>query len=699
MPEYINPWPHTVELMGPAGERIRLKVKARKHLDEYYERYTARGYIERVDESSTPSNVIVPRTNSSINTPVNHLKLGSKPRVQRQNDIQQRINAHKTTPIKTPDVPQPSVKQTPTSTPKTTPTKAPRVHTKPTSNSEAVEVVPTNKGIRRQPVVHDKRPTIHKHRPGGIYKGRKKTEKQLVGKIISGDATQIYKENNAKAPYRISNGIAIGILSYNRGKSLLRLVESIKRTVDLNTTILFISDDASTSKQTLTILSQIATDSRIVVIKNSENVGISSNSNRLLRCMSRFEHMFICNDDIEFLQPGWIEFYVRGAKASGFHHFCYRQPNVYGAKLGEEKKFRNIRMNYVPDKPHGAMLYMSNHCLKKIGYFDAQYQFYGMEHVDWSMRPSEFNLQPAGFYDLVGSTEYVRIHAEATSVDSKTEHYVRNKSLFEKRIPRTYHPPCEQSVVPKISYVIPCRDAGDQGRQDSIKSVVKGVIGQSFPEIDIWLVEQDSEQRLNGDDYPSVHYLFVGGEGNDLFNKSKAFNRAVTKCTADSVILHDADMLSRVDYTRRTYDLLQSHESVHICGRVIYLNMESTNRVNRVGYVPDDVQFERIVGYFEGGSLACRMSTFWERGAFNEDFWGYGCEDCDFYTRIGSTSSWLCSTEFDLVHLWHSRVVNWNDHHNDNKSIAARLNKMTIEQRVRLQHKQLHSLGYGKYLS
>ena len=157
-------------------------------------------------------------------------------------------------------------------------------------------------------------------------------------------------------------------------------------------------------------------------------------------------------------------------------------------------------------------------------------------------------------------------------------------------------------------------------------------------------------------------------------------------------------MLSRVDYTKRTYDLLQTHEAVHICGRVIYLNMESTNRVNRVGYIPDDVQFERIVGYFEGGSLACRMSAFWGRGAFNEDYWGYGCEDCDFYVRISSVSSWLCSTEFDLVHLWHGRADGWNDHHNDNKIIEARLNKMTIEQRIRLQQKQLKNLGYNKFL-
>lgn len=690
MPEYINPWPHTVELMGPAGERIRLKGRARKHLDEYYERYAARGYIERVDADQAPTNVIVPKTSSPVNTPVNNLKLGSKPRIRReQRQVENRKVPHKTTPIQTPE----SSQSVPTS-------KKPRVLRKPSIKpaEEQVEVVPTQKGLRRQPVAPNNRPILSKNRPGGIFRNSKKDDKKLVGKVVSGDAIQIYKENSAKAPYRISNGVAVGILSYNRGQSLLRLIESIKRTTDLNQTTIFISDDASTDNGTLKILSDIASDSRIVVVRNHENIGIAGNSNRLLRCMARFEHMFICNDDIEFQQNGWIEFYIRGAKASGFHHFCYRQPNVYGAKIGVEKKFRGVRMNYVSDKPHGAMLYMSNHCFKKIGYFDPQYQFYGMEHVDWSMRPSEFNLQPSGFYDLAGSTDYVKIHPEATSISNKSDHYVRNRALFEKRTPRQHIPPCKASEVPSISYIIPCRDAGDQDRQESIKSVINGVIGQSFPVIDIWLVEQDWQQRFDPADYKTINYLFVDGGGNQLFNKSKAFNAAAAKCKSDSVILHDADMLSRVDYTERVYDLLQSHESIHICGRVIYLNMESTNRVNRVNYVPDDVQFERIVGYFEGGSLACRISTYWERGAFNEDFWGYGCEDCDFYSRIASTPSWLCSTEFDLVHLWHGRAENWNNHHNDNKILAARLNEMTIERRVRLQHKQLQALGYGKFL-
>jgi len=685
MPEYINPWPHTVELIGPAGERIRLKSKSRKQLDAYYDRYADRGYIERVGDAAPASpEIVTQKTNHSINIPVNHLRLGVKPRIQ-QTTTSRTARAQRTTPINAPQSAQPQAQQI---LPLAPVTKS-RQYEKPVT-----EVLPTAKGIRRQAVVPDDRPQL---RPSiaGVTTKRDKT-KQIVGRVISGDALQIHQDNSAKAPYRISNGVGIGVLSYNRGASLNRFVESVKRTSDLNRSTLFISDDASTDQYTLNVLAQLEKDPRIVVIRNTQNIGISGNSNRLLRCLSRFEHMFICNDDVEFTQPGWAEFYIRGALASGFHHFCYRQPKIYNAKIGEEKTFKNIRMNYVNDKPHGAMLYMSNQCFKTIGYFDPQYKFYGMEHVDWSMRPAEFNLQPPGFYDLVGSTDYVKIYPEATSVENKTQFYNQNRAKFEKREAKKYVHPCPESEVPKISYVIPCRDID---RSSSIKSVVMGVIGQSFPEIEIWLVEQDLSQKIDRATMPSINHLFADGKGRALFNKSLAFNAAVHKCTTDSVILHDADMLSRVDYTKRSYDLLQTHESIHICGRVIYLNMESTNRVNQCGYVPGDVQFERIVGYFEGGSLAARISTYWHLGGFNEDYWGYGCEDCDFYTRISSASSWLCDTEFDLIHLWHGRAEGWNDHHKQNKQIEEQLGRMSAYQRVRLQHEQLFALGYGSHLA
>ena len=354
MPEYVNPWPHTVELIGPSGERIRLKGKSKKYLDEYYDRYADRGYIERVQSEPVAEAAISPNTKHTINTPVNHIKVGTPPKPQQQTVSSRRVRTQRTTPIRTP---QPK------------PPQAPRVYEKPQSAPPAAhqgsEIMPTAKGLRRQPAA-SRPPVVKRPSIANITTKRKPGNKRLVGRVISGDALQIYKENSAHAPYRISNGVAIGVMSYNRPQSLIRFVESVKRTVDLDRVTLFVSDDGSTDNATQTALANIAQDARIVVLRNSTNLGIAGNSNRLLRCLSRFDHFFLCNDDVEFIQPGWIEFYIRGARQSNFHHFCFRQPNIYSAKLGEERTFAGVRMNMVNDKPHGAMLYMTNECLKKI---------------------------------------------------------------------------------------------------------------------------------------------------------------------------------------------------------------------------------------------------------------------------------------------------------------------------------------------
>jgi len=123
--------------------------------------------------------------------------------------------------------------------------------------------------------------------------------------------------------------------------------------------------------------------------------------------------------------------------------------------------------------------------------------------------------------------------------------------------------------------------------------------------------------------------------------------------------------------------------------------MESMQNINRTGIVDNNVKCERVVGYYEGGSLACTKTAFWKVGGFNEDFWGYGCEDCDFYARLSQGSRWKEDRVFDFLHLWHSRVGGWNLHHEENKRLEGGLKRKPAQERILLQRAQLQKLGYG----
>ena len=693
MPEYYNPWVHTVELVGPSGDRIRIKGKSTKILSDYFDRYVERGHIEHSKRNTTvvPQNQPLPQI--QINIPVNNIKYNSVVREKLKHNVlpKQNVNIRKTNILSQPktlvDKPQSNkIVEAPSENVQ----KATKQDFSDKTNAQPVianQTIAASKGLIRKATTSNVFRTTQRSTNGQINR--------IVGKQVDGDINTVYVNNIKSAPYRISNGVAICILSYNRGNSLSRLIESIRKTVDLDQTVVFISDDCSTDAQTIDILNNINKDPKFVVIFNNTNIGVSGNTNRLLRCAKRFEHIFILNDDVEFIKNGWDQFYIQKATQSNIQHACFRQLGVYGAKASDVKSIvlRGVQVETVYQKPHGAMLYLTNKALKICGFFNEEYKRYGMEHIDWSMKPFEFGLQPHGFIDFTGSNEFIIIHKENSSISDKGEWYRRNKDLFATRKERFYVEPSPESEVPKVTYLIPCRDFE---RMASIKTIINGVIGQSFPEIQIILIEQDTQQKIDPNQLQTIDYLFVGDTNNGLFNKSKAFNKGALMAASDCLILHDADMLSRVDYTTVLYNLLKKHEAMHICGKVLYLNVETTNITNSQNRLPSSPVFERMVGYFEGGSLAIRSNTYWQVGAFNEDYCGYGVEDCDFYVRIKSLDTWLCTEEFDLVHLWHSRVPNWDNHHEENKKLGAKLSLLPVEKRIELQLVQLKNLGYVK---
>lgn len=515
--------------------------------------------------------------------------------------------------------------------------------------------------------------------------GQQKPTK-IVGKTINVDPKNLL---NRQKCIRISNGVGVGILSYNRGKSLKRCVDSIVNNTDLDRVSLFISDDCSTDEETIHILDEISKDIRITVIRNKENVGISSNSNRLLRCLSRFQHIFLCNDDIEILGDGWDDFYIKNSAKSGLEHLCFRQTGIYGANKLKPTKINDVDITVVEDKPHGAFLYITSNCFEKIGYFDSNYEFYGMEHVDWSMKPHEFGVQPSGFYDFFGSEKYIKINDEPTSINDKITSLRKNREKFKNRIACQRLDKCHKSLLPSISYIIPCRMVD---RIDSIKTVVQCMIGQSFPVINIFLVEQDNKENLNN--ISNVNYILSKNVDSELFNKSQAFNVGVNACVDDIVILHDADMMSSCDYTTHIYDMLNKFDSIHVSSNVLYLDKNSTEIVNKNQRFLDDLKYERIVNYFEGGSLACKRSTYWSIGGFNQDFKGYGVEDCDFYYRLSNGSNFSRTNDFNLIHLWHDRQAGWSSHHDSNKALGSKLDSMSLNDRINAQKQQMRSLRY-----
>lgn len=554
----------------------------------------------------------------------------------------------------------------------------PQVSSKRTQPAESHRRVPQKRIIQQPP-----KTLIRQTLPPSV------TKPLIVGKQLTIPANKIYDNAKLISKYLISNNVAVGILSYNRKDSLERCINSIKRYTDLSRTTVFISDDASDDHSLNQYLDELAKDNKIVVLRNTKRLGIAGNTNRLLRCLQRFRYCFLLNDDIEIMAKNWEQAYINAMLESGYAHLIHNEPGVYGAKSGENVRIGGADLNITRERPQGAFLAFNSELIRKIGVFDCAYGLYGMEHVDWSTRVSEFGLQPPGYYDLKNSGEYVKLHNDVSAVADRQNLLRQAKELFANRQAK-FIPFDQDSILPKISYVIPYRE---QERNSSLKTVINNIRAQRFPEIEIILVEEDHETRVIKEEVMPINYFKTLLNSQHLFNKSMAFNLGVSKANHEFIILHDADMLVSYDYTSEVYDILKRYESCHLGATVLYANNVSTVAINNTGEVLNPTM-ERVVGYYEGGSLACRKETYWSIGGFNEDFWGYGCEDCEFYFRLSKLSKFISDRHHDLLHLHHGRAGGWDQHHQDNKALDKKLAQIPLEKRREQLRIRLKGAGY-----
>ena len=499
-------------------------------------------------------------------------------------------------------------------------------------------------------------------------------------------ATQQYRDMVEKLKIPVSNDIGVGILSFNRLDAIKRLVNSIRAHTDLNRTTVFISDESTDNK----VKEYLKTIKDMVVLENKGRLGIAGNTNRLMRCLERFNFKILLNDDIEVMCDGWENIYANAMQGTGIHHFCFRQSGVYGAKDNDGiiSTINGYKISTIKDKPQGAVIAYDHEAFKKVGYFDEMFGIYGMEHVDWSNRVIMSQIQRPGFHDVLGSDKFYKLHNTKSSVEDRNKHLSASRKKYNEvkgKKNRIFVNASDRSVVEGVTYVVPFRGAE---RANAIKVVLLNLKAQKFPVIDIIMVEQDFERINNMKSLSSVRYFLAkSSTKNQPFTKSLAFNKGVTNAKFEKVILHDADMVVQSNYTEKMSQLLDKHDGVHIGKIVLYLDNKSTNMIFTKGKLDKELLVERAVGYFEGGSLGCLKNIYYKIGGFNESFIGYGCEDCEFFARLASTPKFYNNRSINLIHLWHGRTAGWKNHHNENKALEARIYGIPMAERIQKQRK------------
>lgn len=633
MVEYLNPYSHAIQISSQDKKIMRIKPNEKVILPEWYMSYCPK-YLRVVRVMGEGTQAINPK---KIETKSYDLREKFKKSAELRNKRKLNRNKNSKLPIEN----QISAEQ------------------REKEKKEQLE----RKRLKSERRIENSRKLAER---------RTKIRKQVVGRRSIESSEKLFSLACQNNKYLISNNVGIGILSYNRLDPLKRLINSIRKHTDLRRIVVFVSDDASDDD----VKQWLSSQTDIVPLLNDKRLGVAGNSNRLLKCLSRFKYSILLNDDVEILDSGWTEFYKQASINTGIQHFCYHQYGVYGAKRdGLLRNINNTKIETITEKPHGAVMFYTNELFNKIGYFDERFGLYGMEHVDWSTRAGNCGMYMPGFHDIIGSEQYFKIHKEKSAVENKSKDLAESRAIFEnlKDQPRQFVDHSDNIKVPSISVIVPIRN---YGRQGSLEAVINTMRGQLFPNIEIIISEQDQKTNIDlGLLGPYRYYLASNKYPDQPFTKSMAFNLGVSKALYDGIILQDADIIVPSNYCNKIHSLLSKYDGVHIGSKVLYLTQDSSNNVIQNGIILESSACERAVDYFEGGSLACTKRGYCKIGGFNEMFEGYGVEDCDFFTRLKNFTIFHNTRTEDFVHLWHGRSEGWELCHRKNKRIMDQILK------------------------
>lgn len=226
-----------------------------------------------------------------------------------------------------------------------------------------------------------------------------------------------------------TSDVGIGILSCNRLKCIKRLLESIKKYSNIENINVIVSDESTD----INVKEYLRKIKWIKLLDHQERRGVVHNTNALLHALSPYKFKMMLNDDVEIKNNGWETFYFDAMIKTDYHHFCYREYNIYGASTKDEKDINKNGFNIktIKSKPQGAILTFDDHAFKTVGYYDTKFPRYGMAHVDWSNRISASGIQPEGFHDVSGSNNYFMIHPEKTVEENKSKILQEAKAIYK----------------------------------------------------------------------------------------------------------------------------------------------------------------------------------------------------------------------------------------------------------------------------
>jgi GT2 family glycosyltransferase len=229
--------------------------------------------------------------------------------------------------------------------------------------------------------------------------------------------------------------IGIGVCSYKRPELATNTCKSILATIDRSintiTTVCSLDDSDATGYD------WIAENFNLI---HGKNEGISYNKNRLIKYLEGNDYIFLAEDDILFLKPGWTDLYIKACVITGYQHFNYIVSD-YRAYIKRTIQYEDITLGDSGSYVNGILMMMSKKCIETVGGFDERYKKYGYEHVDYTNRCKKAKLYPEFNIHIMEATPYIDwIHSESCFSEEEKKLSIKNNAkLFHAPVESIYN--------------------------------------------------------------------------------------------------------------------------------------------------------------------------------------------------------------------------------------------------------------------
>lgn len=198
-----------------------------------------------------------------------------------------------------------------------------------------------------------------------------------------------------------------------------------------------------------------------------------------------------------------------------------------------------------------------------------------------------------------------------------------------------------------ISIVIPVRGTD---RQKNLNYCISSLLLQNIEKMEIIVSEEDIVPKINIDLFrrdSRIKKVFTKSSLKS-FNKSIAINVGVSNSLYNKILMNDADIITPAGYLKRIDTILDSYDCCFLGKEIYKVDLLGNSLLWRK---------KKRVDYFSGGSIAFTKKCFIDIGGMNEQFCGYGSEDCEFWERINKLANIYENRDSSFLHLNHKRIA------------------------------------------